>query len=379
MLEIIEYLKSIALEKAIVQKVESKEKVGSTYIFSGVSKYLFEELKIFDGMVEKEMHNRPGQIYPKKYITVHDTANYNKTAGAVAHTNYIKKGGNSTSWHYTVGNDGIYHHIPDNENAWHAGDGGREYLEIDTEIKADFSNPNPKVTISKDGYYEIASLRTKIVAPNSRPRKCPNANCGRITKDGEIKCPECGQEYDVVICTNEMINKFGIKTGILPNGNYYIGNTYFNTTYKYISNTGGNNNAIGIEMCVNDESDIFYTWQKNAKLVAKLILDNNLTTNDVKPHHYFSGKYCPAEMLKANKWEMFLEMVEAEYKMLKEFSNYKITFISHDIEYLNNKGKVIKQDDFSRLVNYTIMVEKGDFSKSINLNVIIPGKLDSSR
>lgn len=377
--DLIQYLKSVAINEIVTQVVivSSSAESGNfiSYLYSGASYYLFEELTIKDGMVQKGMSNRPGDIYEKKYITVHDTANGARSANAEAHSGYVQGGGGGTSWHYTVGNDGIYHHIPDNENAYHAGDGGRDYKEIDTGIKADPINPYPVVTISKDGYYEIAGQKTSLVAPLSRPKKCPNGACGTDTKDGEVACSKCGKKFEVSICTNDMINTHGIRTGILNNGNYYIGNTYFNTTYRYISNAGGNDNAIGIEMCVNEGSDIFFTWQRNAKLVAKLMLENNLTINDVKPHHFFSGKDCPATMLHAEKWDMFIKMIETEYKILKDFSDYKITFTSHDPQYLNSKGKVIKQDALSRSVSYTITVEKDGVKEAITLNTVIPGRL----
>lgn len=36
-------------------------------------------------------------------------------------------------------------------------------------------------------------------------------------------------------------------------------------------------NSIGIETMVNQGSDLYLTWQKTAKLVAHLLIDNNLT------------------------------------------------------------------------------------------------------
>lgn len=39
------------------------------------------------------------------------------------HAEYVQNGGGGTSWHYSAGDTGIYHQIPDNERAYHAGDG----------------------------------------------------------------------------------------------------------------------------------------------------------------------------------------------------------------------------------------------------------------
>ncbi len=57
-----------------------------------------------------------------KYIVIHETNNYNKMATAAGHAAYLKISKNSTSWHYTVDETEIYHHIPDNEIANHAGE-----------------------------------------------------------------------------------------------------------------------------------------------------------------------------------------------------------------------------------------------------------------
>lgn len=66
---------------------------------------------------------RPGKARRVKFIVIHETANHSPTADAKGHSEYLKAGGDgSTSWHYTVDDKVIYHHLPDREVAWHAGD-----------------------------------------------------------------------------------------------------------------------------------------------------------------------------------------------------------------------------------------------------------------
>lgn len=70
--------------------------------------------------------NRPGGSNPDTYITIHETGNAAKGADAAAHASYLK--GDAAvkamvSWHYTVDDHGIVQHMPDNETAYHAGDG----------------------------------------------------------------------------------------------------------------------------------------------------------------------------------------------------------------------------------------------------------------
>lgn len=348
--DLLDYLASIAINEIVTKRITVTAYQGNyvTYMYSGVSLYLFEDLKIIEQITPANMSNRPGDIFEKHYITVHDTASGAESANAKSHANYVNEGGGGTSWHYSVGNDGIYHQIPDNEKAYHAGDGTRPYKLNATGVTG--TNKYPEVDITSDGYYELDGKKTKVLAP-------------RIEETGVSR-----------IATKEDINDFGIRV-VLQEGEYYIGVTYYNDTYNKISNGGGNCNAIGIEMMVNKGSDIFYTWQKNAKLVAKLLVDNNLTIDDVKPHHFFSGKDCPATMLHAEMWDMFIDMVEVEYTIRTLYPDYKISITTSDPSFIGNNGKVLKQAPLSRTISYTITVEKDGISESISLATVIPGRL----
>ena len=70
---------------------------------------------------------RPGDVRQKKWIVIHETGNSSQGADAKNHSTYLKNlaKANTTyvSWHYTVDDHEIYHHIPDNEIAYHASDG----------------------------------------------------------------------------------------------------------------------------------------------------------------------------------------------------------------------------------------------------------------
>ena len=56
--------------------------------------------------------------------------------------------------------------------------------------------------------------------------------------------------------------------------------------------------------------------QRVAKLVAKLLDENNLGFDRIVQHHYFSGKDCPQTMRTEGYWEHFKDLVKAEYQML---------------------------------------------------------------
>ena len=266
-----------------------------------------------------------------------NTASSAADADAKKHAEYVQNGGGGTSWHYSAGDTGIYHQIPDNERAYHAGDGKREYKLFDTGV-AFVEGGKGKITISSDGYYEIDGQKTII----SVPRK----------PSGEIPV------------TSE-INDIGIRL-VVENGMYKIGNTWWSTDYRKIGNGGGNCNSIGIETMVNKGSDIYKTWQKTAKLVAHLLVDNNLDPSRVKPHHFFSGKPCPNTLRTNGLWNYFMECVNTEYKIRKDFSDIKIELINNSQGLLEDG--LIDQDHLNNNVSYTVKLTDDKETRIIELH-----------
>ena len=92
-------------------------------------------------------------------------------------------------------------------------------------------------------------------------------------------------------------------------GSYSYGDYYYNEDYKYWSIGGGNNNSIGIEMCVYSGCDFNMVMRNTAKLVSKLLIQYNLTPSDVRQHHDFSGKNCPQVIREAGRWAEMIELI----------------------------------------------------------------------
>ncbi|MGV8164663.1 MAG: N-acetylmuramoyl-L-alanine amidase [Alkaliphilus sp.] len=70
--------------------------------------------------------NRPGLHLEPTSLTIHDTANSKKGAGAKAHSIYVRSKAAAripVSWHFVVDNKQIIQNVPLDEVAWHAGDG----------------------------------------------------------------------------------------------------------------------------------------------------------------------------------------------------------------------------------------------------------------
>ena len=126
-------------------------------------------------------------------------------------------------------------------------------------------------------------------------------------------------------------------------------------------------------MCVNTSGDIFDTWQRTAKLVAKLLIDHKLDLNRVKQHSTFSGKNCPQSLREASYWSTFMRMVEIENIIQSQYSDATITMVSNNPTLLSNTGRVIGRPLTTTAVSYTVTVKVGSTQKSITLGSVIPG------
>lgn len=149
--------------------------------------------------------NRPGGRNPDTYITIHETGNTDAGADAEAHGKYLTSSAGEaslTSWHYTVDDHAIVQHLPDNETAYHAGDGA--------------GGP-------------------------------------------------------------------------------------------------GNAQSIGIEICVNSDGDFAKAKENAAALVRLLMAEHGIPLGNIKQHHDWNGKDCPATIRATpGAWEAFLALCGGE-------------------------------------------------------------------
>ncbi|MBE6131029.1 MAG: hypothetical protein E7183_04845 [Erysipelotrichaceae bacterium] len=253
---------------------------------------------------------------------------------------------NGTSWHYSTGNDGIFHSMSDELVAWHAGDGtGTKFQWLDTGVKAT-SNTKPVFAVvanpNGSGYvYSVNGQVTSLAAP------------------GNYKLTFYGPTWKI------------------ENGKYYMGNTYYNSSYGYISSRGGNLNSIGIETACNLGSDLWMTYHITAQLVARLLVQNNLDITRVQGHHTFSGKDCPQTLLEGNGelWYKFMDLVEAELALYQTMSNYTITNVSSNKDLVSDNGRVTKVPNYTETVTYTLTVKNNTtgVTKEIKLSSVIHG------
>jgi len=136
---------------------------------------------------------------------------------------------------------------------------------------------------------------------------------------------------------------------------------------------GGNRNGIGIEMAINEDGDMYRTWQRTAKLVSYLLEKYSLPVENQKFHVDFSGKDCPRTLRNAGLVYLFEEFVAAEYNVRTQFAGATITFTSNDPTYLDNYGRIIKIPDRALTISYTITITQGTETVSRTFYTYLPG------
>lgn len=321
---------------------------------------------------------RPGTIREVRYVCVHDTATTHSHTTAYNLANNLKSTSNTTSWHYSAGSGVVFHSIPEEEVAHHAGDGtSTPQVFTDSGVKAIGTEP-AKVTISSDGYFEFTPYyrgkydETKKVKSSLEVPEVPI----QYYSDGWVTT---GYRKAT---TADLPNDTGITNYVGENGNYFISNLHWDQSYQTLANYGGNRNSIGIESCVNYGCDLYRVWMTLAKLIGtKLLPTYRLTLDKVKQHNTFSGKDCPETMRHANLWPYFMKMVEAEYTFYTKMRDFVVTFDKGNTDLINEYGQIVKWPDEDTEITYTVHVVKrdGTYDRTFTYTSIIPKKIENCR
>lgn len=127
----------------------------------------------------------------------------------------------------------------------------------------------------------------------------------------------------------------------------------------------GNYYAIGIEMCVNSDGNYEGAMRNDAKLIAYLMHQYNLTMENVKRHYDFSGKECPSYMIRTNRWNEFLELVAREYIAMKYLNDALVTWtVSDESLFIKGGNNLLFSKEVTELteVDITLEVTKGSYS-----------------
>ena len=322
-------------------------------IVGSVSKLLFEDYAVYDEFYLANPNNKSnlstGGI---QFITVHYAADMPYSASAMfnggrnlaSYNKSCNTNGTQASWHYSVGNDGIWACQNEAYGAWHAGssktmtwsDSGVTTTQVGSDVLP------TDVKLGSDGYFYIKGVKTTV------------KNTTSSTK----------------------LNGMGLAVKLEGN-KWYLGGHYYNSSYQYISSTGGNNNSIGMETSVREGSDLWLTWQYTAQLCAKLLLKYQLPIQRLVGHHFFSGKWCPQPMLENDLeiWYEFVDLTRKQMDLYQNYADYKLTFASES-SYLKDNGRVKELPNYPECVTYTVTYATGSTTKTVTLSSILPGNLE---
>lgn len=268
----------ISIDNVLIQNVKTfgeNPKEQNQMVYGSVSYYSFRDINVIEEIVPITNNEYVGatatqdmlekaeslklvrsgiKLEELKYIIYHDTANINPGADAKNHADYMvsnwNKESRARSWHYTVDENVIYHHIPNDEVTWQG-----------------------------DSYEAYAK-------------------------------------------------------------------------------------SIGIETCVNYGSDLYKVWQNVAKLMASLLIEYDLTVDDIKQHYDMSGKNCPQTLRMNNLYDYALSLIKGEYLIQSYLNDYKITFTSLSPNYLDDNGKVYNRPEKDTKISYMITIDGENYHKS---------------
>ncbi len=393
-------------------------------VFGSVSKLFYNHPFVVDstyleaGNASKDYYensNAETQYGGVQFVTVHYTAGMAPTADSDNHASYFTGGTSDTSIHYVTGNKGndaaaaeVYKTLDHKHGAWHAGDSNSRYYSnstnyqtvtqedgsvvnykrfqwIPTGVAYDGANLLNGITwsVSNDFYFELNGKKTSIKLPDTYDFKSRNSD-HIYNADGTISSQpdflsqfSWGSTFSNVPAEN-FLNKQGYALTV-KDGEYYMGPTWWSygqVVNGMICSVGGNQNSIGIESCVNEGSDLWYTWQVTAQLVANLMVEFDLTIDRVKGHHYFDGKDCPQPLLENDMeiWKEFIELVQHEHAAITTFKDSTFEFKANgEYDFVGSTGRVFEQPEWSTIVSYTVTVKTGDVTETITLATAVEG------
>jgi N-acetylmuramoyl-L-alanine amidase len=118
-------------------------------------------------------------------VTIHETDNPSRSAGALNHARYLRNDGqhSSVSWHYAVDDTVISRSIPEDEHAWHSGDGAKGVGNLQTVAI--------EICVNGDSNYEIAKKNAAWLAADILLRHGFSEVDGHLFQHATFSRKEC--------------------------------------------------------------------------------------------------------------------------------------------------------------------------------------------
>lgn len=303
--------------------------------------------------------------FKMEFITVHYTGNMGVGAKASNNASYFASCPSDLTVHFVTGNDGVFKvGSPELYHVNSTGDRalGTPITWISTGVAAPMSGEitPPSIHISSDGYFTINGKKStyKVPARNSRWFVAGTyVKPDTIAITGDTFKYSNGSTYPV-------ITNLGIPWKI-EDGEYLLAQTYWNGTQQSggrLCSLGGDYNSVAIESAVNEDSELWYTWNKTAQLVGHLMIQFKLDKYRVVGHNTWTSKMCPQPMIENNNeiWDIFVEMCDAEREKLACGGNYTMKIL---------KGsEVVSQSTKDR----SLASQNGTYTVKQGAGVVVP-------
>lgn len=121
----------------------------------------------------------------------------------------------------------------------------------------------------------------------------------------------------------------------------------------------GNRKSIGVEICYSKSGGAKYKKAEALaiKFVAQLLYERGWGIDRVKPHQYWSGKFCPHRVLAIAGWD---EMLDAINKELKALKGGKVTTAKAPVV---SRGYMLKGDKGENVKDLQSMLKKAGYLK----------------
>lgn len=115
----------------------------------------------------------------------------------------------------------------------------------------------------------------------------------------------------------------------------------------------GNLNSIGIETCVNSDSNFKKAVDNTVELVQKIMKEENIPAKNVVQHNHWSGKNCPANLRSGSKgvtWGTFKDKLTKK-TTTKETYYRVVTGSFKSRKNANDRVDELKKKDFDSFID----------------------------
>jgi len=178
---------------------------GAMAVIGSEPQPLPPDLNIVQIFIPVGRSNRPGRDNQMLYVTIHETDNTSPGSNARGHAGYLNTDGTAVSWHYTVDDTETVQHLPENEDAFHAGDGAGNGNRHSIAIE---------ICVNSDGDFPQAVKRAQqLTADICNRRNIPLSHVVQHNYWSGKNCPSrirAGNPYS----WNTFLNNININTAV---------------------------------------------------------------------------------------------------------------------------------------------------------------------